>query len=413
MKKKKYLALQLKRALKIYPSILIVTLITISSIILISAIIINQNLHSESKEKIKVGLVGDLTGSYLDIGLNTLKNLDSSRFSFEFIEMSEDEAQEKLSGREISGYLKIPENFVYNLAHGNNHLADYFMLNAPESFGIFTTGEVINTVSDFVTNSQNAIQSMINSADRANLKTVSRKNVDKLGLIYLNKILSRTSSYNIKNIGIKDSVSMEAYYICGALMFFLLLWGISCNKLLSKKNFAFSKSLCSVGLKTPTQILCEYISFVITAFLTVVLFSAIFGIVVSINDFGIKELSSANFFTCIGFAFKLLPVIAMICAMQQFLYELVFGTVNSVLLQFLVAISLAYISGCFYPTTFFPEQIQSFAEFLPSGIGLSYMRKTMMSLPVSKEFLFSAIYTAVFILLNIAARKQKLAGDIQ
>ena len=102
MKKTKYLRLQIKRAFKIYPSILIITLLTLANIVLTTTVILHQN-SNKGQTKIQLGIVGDTSESYLGIGINALQSFDSSRFSINFIEMDEETAKKSLINREISG----------------------------------------------------------------------------------------------------------------------------------------------------------------------------------------------------------------------------------------------------------------------------------------------------------------------
>lgn len=173
------------------------------------------------------------------------------------------------------------------------------------------------------------------------------------------------------------------------------------------------RALKSHGIGVVSQLLCEYSGFFTFTFITFLIFAAVFGIVSGYTDFGIKELAGADFITCIIFIFKAIPVIAMITSMQLLLYETVSGTVNAILLQFLIAVALAYVSGCFYPNNFFPDSIQNLANILPSGVGFAYLRKSMTGLNVNIELLKALIYTVIFILLAVSVRKYRMAGDVQ
>lgn len=413
MKKRTYLWLQIKRAAKIYPSVLTVTAVTLLSIVLAAVILLNNTLNGEDKTRMKIGVVGDVSESYLGIGIYALKNIDSSRFAIDFIEMTEAEAHAALQERRLTGYVQVPEDYVNNIAHGDNVPATYVTLNAPESFGTVVTGEVTQAVSGYVTESQNSMNSIYEAARKVKKQQEVNKDIDNITLLYLDRILSRSNTYSVDIIGMADSISMGGYYICGILIFFMLIWGISCNRILLKKTYAMPRALKARGINTISQLLCEYIGFFIFTFITFLIFAAIFGIVSGYNDFGIKELAGADFVTCIIFIFKAIPVISMITAMQLLLYEAVSGTVNAILLQFLIAVALAYVSGCFYPNNFFPDSIQNLANILPSGVGFAYLRKIMMSMNAGMEMLKSSIYTVFFIMLAVLVRKYRMAGDVQ
>lgn len=413
MKKRTYLWLQIKRASKIYPSVIAVTLVTVISLVLCAGMILNNTLNGEEQARMKIGVVGDVSDSYLGIGIYALKNMDSSRFALDFIEMSEEDAKQALRNREITGYVQVPDNYVTKISYGDNVPASYVTLNAPESFGTVVTSEITQTVSSYVTNSQSSMNSIFEIARKVKKPQLVSRDIDNITLLYLDRIISRNNAYDINIIGVKDSISMGGYYICGIMMFFMLIWGISCNKILLKKNYAMPRALRARGIKTTSQILCEYAGFFVFTFITFLIFAVAFGIVISINDFGIRELWGVDFMVAIIFIFKAIPVILMITAMQMFMYEIVSGTVNAILLQFLIAVALSYVSGCFYPNNFFPESIQRLADVLPSGVGFSYLRRSMTGMSLQGELLKSGFYTVLFTALTVGVRKYRMAGDTQ
>ena len=91
MKTNKYFSLQVKKASKHFPAIITVNILLILCITISCMLIINKQASSDDMQKLKVGIVGDLTNTYLDVGITTIQNLDSSRFSVELITYDEEE----------------------------------------------------------------------------------------------------------------------------------------------------------------------------------------------------------------------------------------------------------------------------------------------------------------------------------
>ncbi len=413
MKKEMYARLQMKRAWKLYPSILAITVVTVSVILLVGVTMLGGFLHGEDKQKFHIGIVGDVTDSYLGIGITALQNMDSSRFSFTFMEMEEEEAQEALRKQEIFGYVHAPENFIDNIMNGENVPATFVTLGGAERIGTVLTGEVAEMVSDIVTECQRSMYAMQDAA-RAKGKTDGLwEKVKAMNIRYIEDFLFRTSSYEVENLGIANSVSMGGYYICGMVIFFLLLWGISSGRFMMGRSVGLQKQLLARGMSVTRQIFCEYFAFLALTFLTVFLFSVGAGFLMLKNIQGIPELSGATFFTPMRFVFTAIPVILMVTAMQTAMYEMTSGTVSSILLQFIVAIGMGYISGCLYPSTFFPETVQHIGTILPSGVGFSYLRQSMLSVPDGRTWMWLLIYTAAFLGITVWIRKCRMAGDGQ
>ena len=411
MNKKIYYNLQLKRAFKLYPSILIITLVIITCIGICAASLMGLSGNDESKKVFNVGLVGNAEDAYLGMGISALKNIDNSRYYINLTEMTEEEAVKALEEKKIAGYAYIPDNFVRDVMNGTNTPVEYVTTENPAGFGDVLEKEVVLMVSDLVTESQKSNYSVRALAkDKGVSKGVGKK-LEKLNFAYINYILNRTNTQKLIITGIKDELTYGGYYICAILVFFLMIWGISCNKLLGETHYELSRLLNIRGIGIKEQMASKFISFGAVTLVTLFILALIFGVVASNTSFGIPELMSANILTCAGFIVKILPVVIMFTAMHIMLYELFTGSVGSILAQFLTAIGLGYISGLFYPNTFFPEGVQIFAEILPSGAAFAYVRKALSGGLLLKEFLIVTVYAVIFFSASVILRKYKITGD--
>lgn len=413
MKKHIYFWLQLKRAFKSYPSILLVTVLTVMSIGLAGFAVIRENINGDDKKAVVIGVVGDTENSILQIGLSALKSFDSSRFFMDFQEMTENEAQAKLHSGDIHGYVLIPDDYIQNIWRGKNKPATFVTLSNPDNFGTILTTEVTKIVSDILTSTQVSVYSMQEIVHNFSPGFKTAKLTDNLNFRYLDFVLHRQNTYNIEILGIADRISMGAYYICGMLLFFLLLWGISCNKFLGAENLTLCRTLKIRGIKPWYQVFAEYKAYFLLTLVMLIIFASLFGIFVKYVSTGIPELENTGILSSVSFVLKALPVVIMITVMHKALYEMVSGTVSIILLLFIVAVGMGYISGCFYPNNFFPPQVRNIAEILPSGVGFSYLRKLMSSSLQMWDFMPITIYTFAFAALTVGVRKYRIAGDNQ
>ncbi len=408
---KAYFKSQLKRALLLFPSVLLITAITLGCIAVTAFTIAQKNSNSEDKKRITIGLVGNSDDRYLNVGIQALKNMDDTRYSIEFKDMEKDEAERSLEKRQISGYIFIPEDFIDDIKYGINTPAQYRTLKNRQGFSEILMNEVALIISDIVTEAQNGSYSAHAVVDEYKIKGATWRKMVKLDAKYIKYALERHDTYKLEYIGMKDRLSFGGYYVCGLFVFFLLVWGISCNKVLSVKNYGLSRLLRGRGVKTTYQVFCEYASFFIISLLVILLLAVVFGIVCYYNSFGIRELENIDVLTAVAFVVKAIPVIAMITMMHMMIYEIFTGTVSAILMQFIISICLGYISGCFYPNSFFPESIQTLVEYLPSGAAFSYIRKAMTDASFVKELIMSSVYFIVFSGITVAVRNHRITGD--
>lgn len=411
LKRSVYFKLQLKKAFKHYPSVLFAAFISVLCIAAVVAGILYVNSNSENKQKVNIAIVGDMDDTYMDVAIYALQNMDDVMFSVNFMSMTEEEAKDALDKNKIIGYVHVPENYIRGIAYGRNYPAKYVSAENPQGIGGIMANELAIVLSDIITETQKGIYSAIELAEDNGADKNLDKKVDELNFEYIKAVLNRSETYSLDYVGVKDRLSYGGYYICGFIIFFLMIWGISCNKILSAKNYGLSRSLYSRGMKTYWQILCEYAGYFTVTFVTMLMVAVVFGAFLSTGDFGIRELVGADMLYCIGFVFAITPVIIMFTAMHFMLYEIFDSIVSSVLAQFIISVGLGYVSGCFYPNTFFPETVQEITAVLPSGAGFSYVRKIMADIPHEAEPKIILAYTVIFAVTAVAVRKYKLGKD--
>lgn len=410
--KKQYFKLQLKRIFKIFPAVLLITVITFACLGLAGGALLNSTLNDESQKKFTIGMVGNTDDSFLDIGLQALQNMDSSRFYVEVKNFSEEEAIRALESREIIGYLDIPEDYIQNLYIGVNTPARYVTLDGPENLGSMFSEEIVKIVSELVVQSQNGMYSMQDLTYQYDEKDFN-DNTNQLMMIYMNHILSRTQSYRISDLGVVGSLSLGGYYLCGMIMLFLLLWGISCNRIFSGRNPDYNRLLKISGISSTTQVLGEYGAYAVVSTLMMLIFSVISGIILQFVKLPVPELANVKITDCVCFVFQILPVILMITMMQYAFYELIPNFVGAVLTQFLTFMLLGYLSGCFYPNFFFPDTLRSLMEALPVGLGFSFLRKMMTKELVFTDFSWVFAYAGLFFVVTVNMRKYRITGDFK
>ena len=107
---------------------------------------------------------------------------------------------------------------------------------------------------------------------------------------------------------------------------------------------------------------------------------------------------------------KIIPAIMVITAMHFLLFEASKSIVSGVLQQFSTALSLGYISGCLYPIYFFPETVQKFSTFLPSGIARAHIANCLCNDFNPKTLPGLGIYFVVFLTAAFIIRRFKIKG---
>ncbi len=405
----RYFGAQIKRTAKTFPGMLLFTAVLTLGMCLVLHIIFTLNASKEEHQIVKVGVVGDVSDTYLGVGINVLKNLDTIKGMINVESMTEPEARELLAAGEIYAYVVIPDGFINSLVVGENRTITYVTTARAQGLGGALMSELIAEISDMVTLSQNSVYAMQEYLVENGMEEVLWEATDDFNVDILDAFLSRTDIYEIRQTGIANSLSLTGYFFCSVILIFLLLGGINSVSLFAREDASLFKILHMKKYGAAGQVLSELLAYVILMFFSIccVLAAAVF-----LKDtFGINvpewdALGAGR----VRFIVKLLPVVLMLSAFQAFLYEIVPGVVNGVLAQFISAVSLAYISGCIYPITFFPEIVQKAAYYLPTGVGLRYLQKGLSGSNVWPELLLLLLFAAVFAALQTLERKRRIAG---
>ncbi|SHO48594.1 ABC transporter permease [Anaerocolumna xylanovorans] len=403
-----YLWIQLKRMGKTFPSILLMTLLLTGSMVLLAHLLLETDASGEEKQKVEIGLVGDLSDSYLGFGIYAIKNMDSSRFAVEFQPMTEKEAIAGLNAGELSAYVSIPDGFMDSIAWGENKQITYVTSSGSVGLGTIIMNELAETISSLLTESQNAIYGMRKFVKENNMQDRLGKATDDMNLRYINFILNRASLYELKIIGVSNQLSMMGYYVCSIILFFLLLWGINGASLLIRKDAALPRLLAARGQGAACQVFGEYLAYLALMLASLFCIAVILEIGMKMTGFQIPEWKGKEGAVLLYFIIRIVPVAAMLSAFQLWLYETVSGMVSGILLQFLCSVCLGYLSGCFYPLYFFPESIEKLAGVLPTGVALKYMDSCLISQTALGKLAVILLYLTFFLLLAVLVRKRKI-----
>lgn len=397
-----YFTAQCKRIIKILPSVLVTTVILVCGLALLASALFQLENAQEKKQKVEIGLVGSTEGSYLGFGIKALQSLDSSRFAVDFQEMdSEKEAREALEKGKLSAYALIPDGFVDALVRGENMPITYVTSAGAAGIGSMVMNELVETISDLITESENGIYGAQKFLREQGREDIYWEASERLNLRFLDFILGRDLIYKIELTGVSGGLALTEYYTCSIIILFLLFWGIAATPFLIHREFYVFKLLQAKGLSAGWQILAEYGAYILLlsgSFLPVMIFA---GTAAAKTEF--VTLGPPLRF------FGMVPVILLFSAMQLVVFEWTANPVTGALIQFLCALGLGYLSGCFYPVTFFPAGVQLLAPFLPTGAAMKYSGEMMLGNTAYGDLVVMGLYGAVFFLAAVLLRKRRLA----
>lgn len=397
-----------KRILRLLPLQLGISLAVCAFVGIPAAALVARSA-GEGQDRYRIGVVGDISDSYLGFGFAALQTMDDSRLMIELVEMPEKEAEAALSRGELTAVVRVPDGFVDSIVYGENDIhVTYAVSSGQTQLGATVMGEIADVASTLVTASQSAIYGMQRTlyeqggADRVGQET------DRLNLMLIGAVLSRSGFGEVEVLGYADGLSLETYYFCRIFLLLLLLAGLSGGIFFLGRKTALAGMLNAGGVGALSQIAGEYpayLGFQCVGFLLPA------GLLAALLERGTILLPEWEGMGAEPFL-ALLPLffvsLVMFSAFQLFLYELADGIVNGILLQLICGVGMGYLAGYFYPSAFFPERLRFVGGLLPTGAAARLVDCGFLAENRFGAGMVVLAWTAAFLLLAAAIRQGRI-----
>ena len=312
-------------------------------------------------QRLQIGLVGDLQGSYLQMGLFALEYMDTSRAYLKFVPMELADARQALQNGEISGYLHIPDGFVEGIVARQPVSARYVVADGPVGMGTLLTRELVAVARELVEESQRGIYGMQNLARDKGWAYKDKTN--PLALRYTATILDRGQTLEVIPVGEGGVEDTALYWVCVGLTLLLLGWGVLGFSLFTLRSPGPGALLAARGLGAVRQYLLR------TGALALV-------------TAGLLPLWILCLLLATGQELGLLwglwlgaAPLALSAAALHGLWGVAIGhPVTAALAAFCVALPGAFVSGCLIPLWYFPPTWQQVSACLPGGLWLQWLK---------------------------------------
>lgn len=404
-----YTYIQLKRAIKYLPAVLLVTLALGLCLGIAMSLLLKADASKESNQKICIGIVGDPGDTYLNFGLSALQSFDSSRFALEILALDEDEAKKALIERDIAGYAIVPQEFIKDAMYGDVGKITFVANSVTADIISMFKQELLGLVSCILVESQKGTYGVQDALESCNVdRRETNKQTDAMMIEYMSLILNRSNAIEVTVIGMSDNLTLGGYMFTGISVLFVLLSGIITCPLFVKRDVALYKLLSANRYPVYMQIVGEYLSFFA---LMLVNAAALFFVFISgvgmAGDF-IPELAALNAADMWTVALKFIPAVALITAMQFILYQLSDSLISGALMQFVCSIFLGYISGCFYPISFFPKAMRILSAIIPSGLARAYFSSVLTQSVSAVQLTAVLAYFLILMVGSVIVRCRRL-----
>jgi hypothetical protein len=415
-----YTKLRLKAVLKIFPSMCIMTLLlclALGGILYLQSARTLQLAEGDENATVPIGIAGVNDSGTFSAAFPALLQLDSSRseVTFKLYDTKQDAVKAIRKG-EILAAIVIPDGVLGTLLAGG--LDKMIVVVPASSAGLETLilRELSKSVS-IILGSMNSASSTLSDyykmSGTNDPDVIANAQTDLL-LMSMQDMLHRNHMFKVKYIRAGNQLSIESFFLVSLVMLLILLIGVMCAGSFIRSDYSLAKLLNLRRLGPCRQIIAEYASLVALLACLCALFLPLVGAALSrmpitFSAFGLTPDSFFKGF--LMFCLKAFPVILLAAAIDLFLYELSQTLITGVLLQFLVMIALAYLSGTFYTVQTMPEPLKAVQPFLPTGQALIYLQSTARGkMSVWMPLIWVLSWAALFLAGSMLLRRSKVAG---
>ena len=365
-----YLYLRGKLALRLLVPALCVTALLLLALGLLGFAASRDRTGDEARVRVSMGVVYNDGDRYLSMGLYALETMDRSRLALELVQLDEAEAASRLRQGTLDAYLVIPDGFVEALFAGETRPLRY-VTDAAAGLGATLTDELVRAVARLLLETENAIYGAQSYAAERLDGVDPYALGDRLTRVYLNSILDRDGLYVTETLGVGEGLDFFHYYLCALIVLFLLLWGLLAAPLFARESLAPRRALAAAGFGALRQLVCEYLVYTLLLLCCYMLTLGLLLLAARLP--ALRELLPERPARLAVYALRAVVPALVFAAMQLLFHELSAGSVGALLLQFLAAAAMAFVSGCFYPSSALPTGMQTLGRLLPTGAGMAYL----------------------------------------
>ena len=388
----KYFLLKFKSLLKVFPYVALALVILIGC--LFAAFGFVYGSADDDQTRFKLALVCSENDPYFMAGLEVVQGYDSTRFSIDTQQMSEEEAHEALKQGLLDAYVVIPEGYISNAMSGELGSLKYVSSNDTADLTTLFKDEITGVVSNIIITCEKAMYGVDAAADDFAFEGNASTHAHEISLRYVDYILDRTDMYYVDQLGIHDSLGFDGYLFAGISVLILSVVLIPVALCFVNQDLAVLRLLKSKNIGAGKQVVGEFLAFAAILLIPVCGLCVLVTVIDSSLTEELKRI--AMVFSFENFGLLLLAVLTL-AAFAYFIMQLADEFVGGTLLYFFAALALCFVSGCIYPVYFFPDILKNISMYTPQGLARELFGGAIVRAADSRICVSMAIYTAVLL----------------
>lgn len=358
-----------------------------------------------SENKFPVGIIMEDESKLAKTVSDALLNMRAVNENLDIKFTEKETAIEMLKDGEIIAAIHIPEDTAHNIVTGTNTPMTIIF---PENSGFEAV--IIKELADSVTTMLGSAQAGIYSIYDFYNENETADHIDdallRMNLKYINIAATGNGMFDKTVVTATGSVPLMTYYICGALVLFILLFGINCfNCRLSLSSYS-SKRLSLSGTSLIGQGLSSYISTALGQLTAIAIVAT--PAVFIMKMFKLKLEGPA----VMGLILTI-PIFILISSAFVYLISSITEYVTGqIMITFFVTIIMCFISGCFIPTAMLPDILKIISKFMPAYYMINFSSSFLSGSFDVNSLIISLGFAIILFLLGLLVSYQKRRKEL-
>ncbi|MDO4615254.1 MAG: ABC transporter permease [Lachnospiraceae bacterium] len=389
-----YFNMEWKRMRRLIPGILLVSLVAA-----LAAGILYRNSDSEetTAEPMAVGIVSDEGNlPFLSMGFQLAAQTEDLKNLLTFQDVGEEEGQEMLEAGTLGALVIFQDNYVRNVYYGTEEPIIIRFGSSQSGIASVLVRELTDVVAQYLLESRSAVYAMQDLYTASGLEYGSAP--DELSETLLLRIVGRTNAIKTETVNATDGLSASVYYFCAAVVLILLFWGMISGAVLGKDGSTMRMLLRRTLLSLPSQYLAKLLA----------LFAMFLCNYLVLGGLGIAAVRAAGMdIPAAEVIFRGIPGLIPTAALAILVFELSGDGIGGMLFLFFSTVICAFLSGFFYPLSYFPFWMQRASCILPTRILLEFYESCASGSLAPGAFAGPALMTAILAAVTLLFWRRK------
>ncbi len=370
----KLIKAQIHKALTYFPQVLLGIIIMAGLFFLLFSYATKVLSEEKSAVTIKVALVIEEDSMSTDWAVGLVNSMDSIKDHFDFINMTDSEADEALVRGDVIAKLFIPESAIAGILNGSNiHCVITMSDKDPLSAILFE--ELARSGSITLSAAQAGIYTVsdifINQGLSKDERETAYNDVDAFNLSYA---LSRNLLFRKRNASATKGLSLVSYYLSSGILFILLMSGTGLLLFYRTGKDALMYKCLSAGIGSFTEFVSGYLSvFIYQFFLLMILMAGFYAYLKGFTSWAGSQISPVM----LTLFLNMLLLTVVTSAFLTMLLTIFPATSYAAMFMFLIIVVLMLLSGAFIPSAFLPETIRRIGNILPTTNMMSIAQSSL------------------------------------